>query len=79
MLICFLNPRDYTIYNRRKDCVGDSIVLMMRELEVITLLQCIFLLDGLVGKRIDQYPKVPELWDHRRYCLRFLMKSNQCK
>lgn len=27
---------------------------------------------------IEQYPKVPELWDHRRYVLRCLIRSQQC-
>lgn len=39
-ILCCISPRDYTIYNRRKDCIGSSVDLMLKELEVISLLQC---------------------------------------
>lgn len=39
-ILCCISPRDYTIYNRRKDCIGSSIDLMLKELDVISLLQC---------------------------------------
>ena len=38
-VFCCLNPRDYTILNRRKDVMGKNQELLSHELDVITILQ----------------------------------------
>lgn len=38
-LYCFLNPRNYTVYNRRKDVICDNPSLLMKELKCICILQ----------------------------------------
>ena len=38
-VFCCLNPRDYTVLNRRKDAMGKDQELLSHELDVITILQ----------------------------------------
>ena len=38
-VFCCLNPRDYTVLNRRKDIIGKDQELLSHELDVITILQ----------------------------------------
>ena len=41
-VFCCIQPRDYTVYNRRKDCIGDDIARLLKELHFIAILQGMF-------------------------------------
>ena len=38
-VFCCIQPRDYTVYNRRKDCIGNDISKLLMELHYIAILQ----------------------------------------
>lgn len=74
-VFCCIQPRDYTVYNRRKDCIGNDISKLLMELHYIAILQGILY---CLSYQIEQYPKVPELWEHRQYIIRTLILQQAC-
>lgn len=53
-IFCCLNPRDYTILNRRKDAIGNDQKLLHDELKAIRILQGIAFVFASLNRSISQ-------------------------